>query len=99
MAITNADLENAVKRYVHIMEREGVNREVRLQLGSKVYGIAYRLSFVGDDDGNGSGHWGAYGTSSGLLGWTKREAFDTLHTICTAMEDLQYLQERRNASL
>lgn len=99
MRITNQALDFAVDRYASIMRSQGVTRKIELQRGSKTYGNAYRLYFIGDADGNGTGTTGVYGTENGYLGMTKREAYDTLYIIVRAMGDLLYFQEQRNASL
>ena len=85
--ITMKRLTNLVAAYKGRLEGEGIEGELRLYRGSKTYGRAYRLYF---EDGAS-----AIGTSTGYLGMTKREAYETLTTIIKTLDDIHYIQTRR----
>lgn len=84
--ITMKRLTDLVAAYKRRLEREGIMDELRLDEGSKTYGRAYRLFADGA---------AALGTSNGYLGMTKREAYDTLHTIIRTLDGIHYIQTRR----
>lgn len=85
-SITIADLQRLVESYAKRLGSEGILTPLHLNIGSKLYGRAYRLYFA---DGAS-----AIGTSDGYLGMTKREAFETLSTIIHTIDDMHYLQAK-----
>lgn len=93
--ITVAQLEAAFARFVEANRKAGIRREVsatewgnthgayvldadrlRMDIGSKLYGNAFRFYYLGVHTG------GHYDTDfPGFLGWTKREAYNTLQSL------------------
>lgn len=92
--ITNKDLDAAFERYTRALNSLGITKfEHTLQQvdGSKANGVSYKL--VWTHNGHG-GHTGAIGVESngGFIGWTKREAFNTMHLLARTLEDVWFFQ-------
>ncbi len=89
MAITKTNLYGALNRYLRAYAAMGVNLDIRFQEGSKTQGVAYSIEMK---DGSNPP-----GTSNGIIGLTRQEAWDTLLTISRAVEDLGFLHTKTNA--
>ncbi len=86
--ITNLDVSNAFERYVVAVKAAipvMADQEFTLQYGSKINGVAFRAY---RDRG-----WAAPGTSNGFLGWTKREAYESLWAMTLLMGDIAHYNE------
>lgn len=84
--VTKSDVEAAASRVFILASEMGLlpRDEVgppflQLQEGSKTYGNAWRFYISYGPHGGVTGN--VLGLTSGYLGWTKKEAFDTLQTI------------------
>ncbi len=91
--ITTEELNGVLGRYTRAVESLGMlppSGGFQFQWGSKVNGQAYRLYTNGGS--------GAPGTANGYLGMTRREAWDTLHTIAETLEDVFYFQQQQENS-
>lgn len=86
--ITMKDLHQVLAVLKGALEVEGINTPLRLDEGSKVNGRAFRLYF---EDGTS-----CVGTSNGFLGWTKKEAYETMWTILRTIQDMWYLHDLLN---
>lgn len=97
--ITSADMQSVIRQYQHAIEMvTGELPELSYQEGSKTYGNSFRLHHIGrDKDGQETGPTSCWGTYDGFLGWTKREAYETLSTIASTIYDVRYFQ-RENES-
>ncbi|AST15248.1 hypothetical protein SEA_SAMISTI12_267 [Streptomyces phage Samisti12] len=82
--ISKTQLVGMVNRYIRAWENQGVSLTVKLQEGSRNMGVAYTLRMP---DGSN-----APGTTDGFLGWTRREAWDTLGSISRTLEDLSHMR-------
>lgn len=85
--VTKAELDGAFERYTRAASRlEWTDAPGRyeLRVGSKVYGVAYRVWWVLDGTRQLVNPPGAV---DGYLGTTKREAMDALHTMARCFED------------
>jgi len=81
--ITNADIAGVVARYARIAKTLGFNVEgLEFQPGGPNTNVSYRLWI--------EGNYAAPGTSNGYLGETKREAYNTIYTLCLAFEDVYW---------
>lgn len=92
--ITNKDLDAAFERYARALNSLGITKfghTISLKHGSKTNGISYKLVWIHNAHG---GHSGAIGVESngGFIGWTKREAFDTMHLLARTLEDVWFFQ-------
>jgi hypothetical protein len=66
-----------------------------LQEGSKTYGRAFRVFRVGDENGNGSGHYDPLpGLSIGYLGMTRAETAHALDMLAIAFHASADMLER-----
>lgn len=84
--ITEEQLNGVLVRYVRALDSLGMLQGgLRLIAGSKTNGRAYRLFFL--DSG-----MAAPGTLNGFLGWTKREAYDTLYAMVLTLEAVNFHQ-------
>lgn len=96
--VTKEMMNGVLARYVRACESLGIkppkDHHIAYIEGSKTYGNSYKLVYVHDKSG---GHHAAPGTTGGYLGMTKREALDSLLTICLTMEDVNYFQSRRES--
>lgn len=98
--ITNRDLSIMLERYKRALDTLGITladgERLRMQEGSKTYGIAFRLYTTGVPGVHGEGGTGHGRPPVGddFLGMTKREAYDTLAERCRTMEDVAYARER-----
>jgi hypothetical protein len=89
--ITRTDLNTAVVAYSNALESAGALRcPLQLQIGSRTYGNAYRVMFIGE----GGDLSAAPGTSNGYLGMTAREAYDALWTMTRTITDVLYEREQ-----
>ncbi len=80
--ITNADINGAIERYIRITKTLGFKVEgLTYQQGGPRTDCSYRL-YVGGS--------AAPGTINGYIGETKREAYETIHTLCVAFEDVYW---------
>lgn len=82
--ITVVDVRTAFAAYAKTLTGLGVDvSKLELQEGSQTYGRAFRVVVDGRD---------APGTGDrGFIGWTAREAYDTLWTILRTLEFAQGL--------
>lgn len=92
--ITNKDLDAAFERYTRALNSLGITKfEHTLQLvhGSKAMGNSFKVVWAHNESG---GQSGAIGVESGhgFIGWTKREAFDTMHLLARTLEDVWFFQ-------
>lgn len=92
MRVDRQDLEAMFARYVRAVRAFGVMEEHRLEWGSKVDGRAFRVNSYREGQ---SGQYPAFGVFDGYLGMTKREAYDSLHIIAQALEDVHYHQQQQ----
>lgn len=91
--ITNSELYAAAARYQLALANAGMGvTGLRLIMGSKTYGNSYRYVYVDPETGGQTRAPGA-GHSNGFIGWTKREAHDTLHAMARVLEDVNYQRE------
>jgi len=83
--ITRYHVEGAIRSYRRAGETLGIlhpKDDIQLQTGSPQNGRAWRLYIV---LGPGTGVTGAPGTNiDGYIGWSAREAYDTVRTIASA---------------
>jgi hypothetical protein len=83
--VTKENLLGAFERYARAWESIGVDMStLKMQHGNATMGVAYRITY-----NNGSN---APGTSDGFLGFTKREAWDTLRTMARVIEDMNHIR-------
>jgi hypothetical protein len=78
--ITRQDLENARAAHESALHRFGMidaGDRIDLDIGSKLYGRAFRLWLIKANQGSGQRESPVIGTG-GFLGMTAREAFDRL---------------------
>lgn len=92
--ITNKDLDAAFERYTRALNSLGITKfehTISLIHGSKANDDTYRLVWRHNETG---GYWGAIGVESndGFIGWTKREAFNTMHLLARTLEDVWFYQ-------
>lgn len=98
--ITNTDLENVLNRYKHACDRLGLlpddGSRVGLDHGSKTYGRAFRVFVTNEPrpDGTHSTGHGRPPAGDDFLGFSKREAFDTLADRAATLEDVAYRLEQ-----
>lgn len=98
MKVSKENLKALVVLYVETVAAEtGVIPEMQLRMGSKINGVSFRLYHVETDENGREKLTPAWGTSEGLwsegfIGWTKREAYDTLLTIIRTMQKLHEVQ-------
>lgn len=91
--ITNAELYAAAGRYQLALANAGMEVQgLSLITGSKVNGNSYRYVYIDPETGGQTRAPGA-GHSNGFIGWTKREAHDTLMTMARVLEDVAYQKE------
>lgn len=101
--ITRSDLDNMLTRYSNALVRLDMHPantaeggRLGMNIGSKTYGIAYRL-FVTDyrlpDGTTCTGH-ARPPVGPEYLGMTAREAFETLATMASTAEDIARHQGR-----
>lgn len=83
--VTRNDIDIILARYIRALASNGIEMSIRIDAGSKANGIAWRI-FRADTG------YSAPGTSNGYLGMTKREAWDTLHSLATMAEDMAFLR-------
>ena len=84
---TVEDVQAVFHRYWLAVDRAGVDASgYRLIAGSKSNGIAWRVMRRDAVSGALSE---PFAISTGFLGWTKRDAFNTLHTVAFALEDAE----------
>jgi hypothetical protein len=84
--ITTEDLRNMYRRYIRALLSVGALDEgdrMCLSIGSQTYGRAFRTHRI---EAGSTGH-GRPPIGPDYLGWTKKEAFDTLAAIASATED------------
>lgn len=82
--ITNKDLEGLLKVLERELKELGllIGESVpRLQQGDKTNGYPFRLFFTGGELGTGDSNRPLFLSNNGFLGWTKREAYTSLHLI------------------
>lgn len=72
--ITVADVRTVFQAYATELQQLGYRETVQLQEGSQANGRAYRVVTADQFEAPGTG-------DRGYIGWTAREAYETLHTI------------------
>jgi len=80
--ITNEHLDVMLARYVRALKALELPSEgIELTRGSKLYGNSHKALQGGAQP---------VGISQGFLGWTKRDAYDKLHTVAVTLEGVHY---------
>lgn len=87
--ITAANLRSVAESVADELKDHGFNGRYELIMGSKHYGNSFKFVEIVE----GCGHKYAPGTVQGFVGWTKREAYDTLWTILRTLQDLRWAKE------
>lgn len=84
--ISTQQLELSFERMTAGARRVGIDTSKWiLEQGSTTYGRPYRMFRIGDESGNGSGHYNPLANmSNGYLGWTRREVLCALDAMATA---------------
>ena len=84
--ITKTMLQSAVAAYARTLDaHELLDSPLHFQVGNTSYGYAWIVRF---DDGSSP-----VGVDKGILGYTAREAHDTLHTIIRVLNDIKFRNE------
>lgn len=87
--ITKVMLEGAFKDYVHELNTAGVDTKgLKLAHGSKANGNPFRAISMDSASGDYTSAPGA--EFGGFIGWTKREAYDTLRYMSRVLGDVRY---------
>lgn len=87
MRITRQHLNGAFERYVRAVKAAGVSvegHELALFEGSKTYGNPFEVWWIRPAD-----RQRIHAPGGEFLGWTKREAYNTLSAIAQALEDVK----------
>lgn len=84
--ITKTMLQSAVTAYARTLDaHELLDAPLHVQLGNTSYGREWTIRYA---DGASP-----VGVDQGVLGYTAREAFDTLHTIIRVLNDIKIRNE------
>ncbi len=83
-SVTKADVLAALTRYQEALSLSGIDLEFTLQWGSKTCGNSFRIMIKGGGI--------APGTVDGFIGWTKREAAESLWKLALMAEDIVFYQ-------
>lgn len=89
--ITAEDMKMSFERYRRALESLDITKpdhRLEYQTGSRANGVSYKVVWTHVTSG---GHSNAPGTDfGGYLGFTRREAFETLNTISRTIEDVAF---------
>lgn len=92
--IGKEDVEMSFRAYETALRAAGIDTEgLALLYGSKAFGNSFKVVFIDPVHGGRSGAPGA--DFSGNIGWTKREAYESLFMMARTLEDVKYLYDTK----
>lgn len=100
--ITKAELDGAFGRFCRAAKSNGFDTDGwGYETGNKTYGVSYKLLTRTNDESylNPRHYFELSGWGKNYLGMTAREAYDTLHTLIVALENVSYLRDRTLAEI